>query len=104
VRGLAKLIHRAYPSGEKEFCPRRKGFHIWSRYYCNASGGQKAPDVAEEANRAFDMLDDLDGSDEITGTWSKLGSEVVPIKVNGDMGQTSHKAISSPVDRKDVAT
>lgn len=50
------------------------------------------------------MLNNLDGSYNVKRTPSKLASEVVPIKINCDMGQTSHKAISVTVNRQDVAS
>ena len=104
MSGLAKLVHRAYPSRQKEFYSGRKAIHVWRRYYGNATRSQEAPHIAEKANWTFDVLNYLDGGDDVKRTRSKLASEVVPIKINCDMRQTSHKAISVPVDRQDVAS
>lgn len=104
MSGLTTLVHRAYPSRQKEFCSGRKAIHVWRGYYCNPSRSEEAPYVAEEANWVFDVLNYLDGGDDVKRTSPKLAGEVVPVEVNGNMGQTSHKAISVTVNRQDVAS
>jgi hypothetical protein len=103
VRRFADLVHGADLPSEHKFYASRKRIHVWCGDHRGSSGCEKTADVAEETDGTFDVFDDLDGRNQIEGSWTESGGEVILIKIEQDVGQAGFESFCSSIDSHNIA-
>ncbi|GAC1628274.1 MAG: hypothetical protein NVS9B13_25900 [Candidatus Acidiferrum sp.] len=79
---LSLLIHRADFPSDKEFETCGERIDIGGSHHGDATRGKKPSDIAKEADGAFYMLDDFDGSDHAEGVEPDRRCKVWLIEIN----------------------
>ncbi len=66
---------------EKELGARREGVNVGGCQHCDTARGQEMANVAQEADRALDMLDDFDGCHKAERCGTKLRGKVPLVEI-----------------------
>ena len=85
MRRLAVLVHGTNFPFEKELGARREGVNVGGCQHCDTARGQEMANVAQEADRALDMLDDFDGCHKAERCGTKLRGKVPLVEIQAYM-------------------
>ena len=101
--GLPACIHSADSATQEEFQASWKRIDIGRREDCDAIRLEQSADVPQETDRTFDVLDHLDGGDQVEGPRPELRGKIGLIEIDHSMGQVGHKIRRVAISGGDLA-
>jgi hypothetical protein len=101
VRWLAVLVHCADFASEQKLEARRERVDVWCGNHGDAAWCEEAPNIAQETDRAFDMLDDFDGGDKIERIMAELRGKLGVIEIETLVRQRGGETIGVAGDPED---
>lgn len=81
MRRIAEFIHHSDFPTKEESEARWKRVDVRSGYHGTAGWREELTNIFQEIDGAFDMLDDLDGDDQVEGTCSDRLSEMPIVQI-----------------------
>src|SRR5260370_29511614 len=102
MSGLSELIHRADFPFEKKFGTRGETIHVRRGKHRNAARHKKSANVTKKSDRAFDVFDDLNGSDQPESCETQLRREIGLVEIQRDMRNIRFKALGIGIHRKNL--
>jgi hypothetical protein len=103
VRWLAVLVHCADFASEQKLEARRERVDVWCGNHGHAAWCEEAPDIAQETDGAFDMLDDFDGGDKIERIMAELRGKLGVIEIETHVRHRGGETIGVAVYREHIA-
>jgi len=104
VGGIRALIHHPQFSQEEEFEAGSKAVDVRGRDDGDAVGAEEALDAPQEADRALEVLDDLDRDDEVECALAKVSGEGGIIEVRPNEGRARAEATCTEVPARAPGT